>query len=589
MNNFKKNIYIIWGSLDKKRKKLAYILLLIMTLCAIAEVVSIGAVLPLIKILLMSDNSTPTSFGKSYLTILADVNEKYVITMAFITAAVVSSILKITQLYIQANFSHQAGVDIASFLNKKILTLPYSAISEINSAKIISAITNKVSAIVYSIILPTLTILSSIILCILLLISLFLINPQIAIISIFTLGFMYIFIMINVKSRLAKISDNINKLEELNVKQLQETLGGIRDVILDNSQAYHHRKFTELNLKLRTAQSHSQILGGFPRSIFESLGIIMIALIAYNYSDSSNKSEIIGTLAVLALAAQKLLPIMQQSYSAWVSIRSNLDILSNIKEFISINYNNDLNVNLNSGEMNFMEKIIFIEASFSHPNSTDKILDKQSFEINKGEIIGVVGTTGSGKSTLIDLIMGLQKLSEGKIQIDSTTLNEKNSSLWMKKIAHVPQDIYLIDGAIRANITLSEFNSNKNVNPNKEIHDCCKNSEILSTILDLPEQFETVVGERGIRLSGGQKQRIGIARALFKKSELIVLDEATSALDSNTEDKIMNNIINHKKNNTIIIVAHRVNTLKFCNYILELKNGNLYKHNTKEYIAQQNR
>ena len=298
----------------------------------------------------------------------------------------------------------------------------------------------------------------------------------------------------------------------------------------------------------------------------------LLAALAYFMSVSEGGiNSSLPVLGALALGAQRLLPALQQSYSAWSSIlgcRSSLietvDLLGQKLDFVD--------EDCLQSPMVFKSSISFENVSYSYNQNQPLVIKDISFDIKKGERVGIVGSTGSGKSTLIDLLMGLLMPTQGSIKIDGIELDGANVRGWKKQIGHVPQDIYLSDATIAENVAFGEEASILN---KKNVLKALDKSQLLEFIQQKQEKLETFVGERGIKLSGGQRQRIGIARALYKDSQVLVFDEATSALDNRTEKEIISAIEKLDKNLTIIAIAHRLSTLRFCDKILHVEGGRL--------------
>ena len=358
----------------------------------------------------------------------------------------------------------------------------------------------------------------------------------------------------------------------------------IRDIILDNSQKYYLNIFSKVDLGLRKRIGENGFLSILPRYLIESLGLLLIALLLLISNESSNPKYYIPFIAVIALGAQRILPSLQMIYSSWSQVNSYRTALKLVIFELRDNKNiQTLRVNNNS--IKDFKEIYFECISHSYLNSSLESLKNISFKIKAGEHVGIIGETGSGKSTLVDVLMGLLKPSKGEILIDNKNLYKKESSnsliCWRKSISHVPQNIYITDDTIARNIALGDIN--KKLNMNKVIYAAklAKLSEFIST---LPKGYETIMGERGSRLSGGQKQRLGIARALYKNAKLIIFDEATSALDTDTEAYILNSINSLAPNITLITIAHRYSAVKNCSKIIKLNNGKIEKITTPDEI-----
>ena len=366
------------------------------------------------------------------------------------------------------------------------------------------------------------------------------------------------------------------------IKSLQEGLGGIRDVLIDGTQSVYCEIYRNADFSLRRAQGNSLFIGQSPRYLMEALGMLLIASLAYFIDKQANGiSRAIPLLGALALGAQRLLPILQQSYSSWTTIQSSRESLKDVIDLLEqplppyINQISNQNITFNS-------IIKLKQLSFRYSIQTPIVLNQINLTIKKGSRIGFIGPTGSGKSTLLDIIMGLLQPTDGFIEIDGQPITKKNQRAWQRHIAHVPQSIYLSDSSIEENIAFGVPKEKIDLNRLKQ---AAKQAQIQEMIENWPQKYKTPVGERGIRLSGGQRQRIGIARALYRKADIIIFDEATSALDNETEDAVMNSINKLSKKLTILIIAHRLTTLKNCSFVIELNNGGIKKIGTyKEMI-----
>jgi ATP-binding cassette subfamily B protein len=285
--------------------------------------------------------------------------------------------------------------------------------------------------------------------------------------------------------------------------------------------------------------------------------------------------EIIPVIGALGLGAQRMLPLLQQFYTSWVSLKAGKDTIIQVNLLLK----QDLPYYYNTKEISKLEilsEISLVNIDFKYQNDGNLILSNLNMVIPKGSRIGIIGKTGSGKSTLIDIIMGLLEPTHGKIIIDKTVIDKKNVRSWQRQIAHVPQFIYLSDSTITENIAFGL--PKENIDLDKVILSA-KKAQIYDYIINLKDNFQTTVGERGVRLSGGQRQRIGIARALYKEASVIIFDEATSALDIETEKAVMESIENLDKELTLIIITHRLTTIEKCSLVYEVENGKIAQKN----------
>ena len=308
----------------------------------------------------------------------------------------------------------------------------------------------------------------------------------------------------------------------------------------------------------------------------------LIALLAYSLSSSEDGLlAALPVLGAIALGAQRLLPVLQIMYSSFSAIRGGLEVLNDVLNLLDQERLEYKDVGLDF-KINFKHSISLENMEFRYQENLPLVLENISIDIPKGARIGFIGLTGSGKSTLLDIIMGLLFCSKGNLLIDGKKIDVTNNVHWQKNIAHVPQSIYLSDNSISENIA---FGIPYEEIDHKRVKNVAKCAQIDKTIESLKEKYQTHVGERGARLSGGQIQRIGIARALYKNTDVIILDEATSALDNLTELAVINAIEDLEKDITIIMVAHRLTTLKKCQKIIELKDGKILRSGTYKEIT----
>lgn len=574
-NNLIRLFIRIYQHIGYSRRMQFSLLFILMIIASFAEVISLGAVIPFLSVL-----TSPESLLKS--TTIQKIIFKFhinnakdlllPITIFFSIAVILSGIMRFVLLWFQTRLCYSVGADFSYNIYRKTLFQKYSIHISRNSSEVISGISNKANSIIYAALLPLLSTLSSILMLLMMLSILLYINTQVTIITV--LGFILIYSLIIkfANKKLAYYSTLSSIKSSQVVKAIQEGLGGIRDVLIDGTQNAFCEIYKNADFPLRRAQANVVIIGGSPRFGIESLGIVLVAILAYSLSSREGGiGTAIPTLGAFALAAQRMLPILQQAYSNWTIIKSSEAYLSDTLDLLDQplpQYANDEKI----APINFGSKIILKNISFKYLDKYPFVLKNINLEINKGEMIGFIGTTGSGKSTLLDIIMGLISPTKGTMLIDNLVLNESNFRSWQTHIAHVPQSIFLSDSTIAENIAFGvpfekiDFEKIKLV---------CKKAQISDIIETWEKNYLTMVGERGIRLSGGQRQRIGIARALYKNAEVIVFDEATSALDNKTEFDVMNSINNLSQELTIIIVAHRLTTLKNCNKIIELKNGEI--------------
>ena len=579
-------IFRIWLHLNKRRKLQFLILFALILLSSVAEIISLGAVLPFLAAI-----TSPESIFDNYFILglrkIFDINSPQdlvlPVTLIFIAASLFAASIRVLLAWVGTKLSFGSGADLSIQAYKKTLYQPYKVHIERNSSEVVSGITAKVnsatSALYLAIGMLGSTIISLAIIC-----ALIYINPMIAFISSLTFGLSYLLISKFTSRRLFLNSRIINTGHSASQKILQEGLGGIRDILLNGTQSVYINKFTIEQRKLRGSQGNNNFIASSPRFVIEAIGISLIASLAFFLvSTSEGPQEFIPTLGAMALGAQRLIPSLQQIYSSYAGISGHQESLVAVLELLEQS-STDKRLENNHKAIKIEQDINLNSIYFRYSDSSPWILEDFNLCISKGQRIGIVGHTGSGKSTLIDILMGLLQPSRGEISVDGKIIHEDFISQWQSNIAHVPQAIFLADVSITENIA---FGTPVELIDMSRVEEACRQSELIDFINTCPSGLNTLVGEQGIRLSGGQRQRIGIARALYKEADLLVFDEATSSLDNITEKSVIKSIENLKEDLTIITIAHRISTIKNKDSIIVLDNGRLSSQGTYEDLMEE--
>ena len=561
-------------TLSPRRRTQFYWITVLMVISAFAEVVSLGLVIPFLGVLISPDRLMTISW-------IADVAKSFGIetgqqlllplTIAFVVVSFIAGAVRMLQLWAGTRIAFAAGADLSLEIYRRTLYQPYHVHLSRNTSVVVSNVIDKVNQVVFWILSPMMSLVSSALLLIFITITLVIINPLVAGVSIFSFGLSYVIIAKLSKNRLKTNSERIARETTQVIKTLQEGLGGIRDVLLDGTQNLYCEEYYRADQPLRHAYGSNIFIAGFPRFAMESVGIALISGLAYYLSQNTEGgiATALPMLGALALGAQRLLPAIQSGYTAWSSIMGSQANLTEILKILEQEIPKDL-LMARPEPLRFKDAIEFKGVEFRYSNETPVILNNFNLTIKRGQRVGFVGTTGSGKSTTLDLLMGLLHSTKGEILVDGQPLSGTRLRAWQTNIAHVPQNIYLADSTIAENIA---FGVEKDKIDFDRVKQAAKMAHIADFIESRHEGYNAFVGERGIRLSGGQRQRIGIARALYKQADVIVFDEATSALDSATESEVMSALENLSRSLTILIIAHRVSTLQLCDVIVNLKNG----------------
>jgi ATP-binding cassette, subfamily B, bacterial PglK len=563
----------LWHHLGPRRRRQVVLIVVLMFVAALAEVVSLGSVLPFVGILAAPDivwKHRILAQAARAAGIYSSDGLVLPLTLVFVVAVVIAGAIRVFLLWVSTHFTFAAGADLSMEVYRRTLYQPYSVHLARSSSEVISGIANKVGGTVLGVLLPGLTLLSSVILLLALMAALLAINPTVALIATVGFGGGYALITWAARRRLHQNSERIATEQTQLLKALQEGLGGIRDVLLDGTQPVYCDIYDRANQSLRRGLGDNVFIAQSPRFAIEAFGMVLIAALAYGLSrQPGGVSTALPVLAALALGAQRLLPALQQGYGAWANIAGSYASLADTVELLDQPMPAEALLPA-PRRLPLRESIRFDAVRFRYTADGPWVLDGFDLTIRKGQRVGFVGATGAGKSTALDLLMGLLSPSEGRLLVDEEPVSGPRVRAWQRTIAHVPQSIYLSDSSLAENIA---FGVSRDKIDLERVRNAARQAQIAEFIEGRPEGYDAFVGERGIRLSGGQRQRIGIARALYKQASVLILDEATSALDNETERSVMDSIEGFDRNLTVLLIAHRLSTVKRCDSIVELAQG----------------
>jgi ATP-binding cassette subfamily B protein len=580
-----KVLKVFFGVLSRKRKLQLIILISLNIACSGLELASIGAVGPFMLAL------TRPEIPFNYLVTLNIAQEFGVvnaqdvvlpITVSFVMLMFLSALFRSIVLYLGTRFSFALGSEISTACYRAYLNKPYLEIINDHTSEIINNIFININLIIYQIINPVTIFFSGLSLIISLSLLMLIVNTTGTIAAFVFLAIFYIVIHFLGKKRTKDNGVKINFESSRVIKALQDGIGGIRDIIIDGTQKAFLDLHSSADLNLRKLQASNQFISAFPRIGIETVTMILVAIAGYLISDNSDLALALPTLAIIVMAGQRLLPALQQCYVSVNSIDSSIQALCKINDLLIFDKNSSVALQKNT-KLFFNNSILFKNIELQLGNPPRLILDRVNLEIRKGERIGLIGKTGSGKSTFVDVMMGLILPTNGSVEVDSTGLNSHNLKSWMLMVAHVPQSIFLTDASIKCNIAFGVPESEINI---KRVVLAIERAQLTDFVHSLPEGINSIVGERGAFLSGGQRQRIGIARALYKNSQILIFDEATSALDGETEASIMECIYSLDPNLTVIVIAHRLSTLRSCSRIVEIESGRIKAIGTYEELVK---
>lgn len=577
-------IQTIWRHLNHRRRWQLGGLCALILLSSLAELVSLGAVMPFLAAMASPAKVFEHAAVAPFLGLLGIESPDQLLlpfAVLFAMAAIISASIRMLLLWTGTRLAFAIGADISIGIYQRTLHQPYAVHVSRNSSEVISGITAKSHAVIYGGLMPSIQLASASVTLVAIVSGLVAIDPLVALTTLFGFGAVYGGLIFVARKRLIRNGKRIAEESTRVLKCLQEGLGGIRDVLLDGSQATYCKSYRAADLPLRRAQGNNQFISASPRYAMEAIGLSMIAALAYYLvRQPEGLEKALPLLGVLALGAQRLLPALQQAYAAWAGIKGNQ---ASVHDAITLLEQPMPEPPTNTGGVPVFRKELRLSGvTFAYQSDLPPVLSDLDLTIRKGERVGIIGATGSGKSTLMDLLMGLLEASDGMLEVDGMKIDSSTRRAWQSHIAHVPQAIYLADSSVAENIA---FGIPVEAIDHARVREAARQAQIAELVESMPNGYQSMVGERGVRLSGGQRQRIGIARALYKQADVIVFDEATSALDNDTEKSVMASIDTLNPDLTVIIIAHRLSTLQKCDRIIELGRGRVQRTGSYDQIV----
>jgi len=563
---------------------------IVLLFMAFTEVLSIAMISQFISLILNIDqiNDPSTSFGKIRYALGFDEAKSFIsfIGVFVLSVLLLSAINATFCIRYIFRYAHRLGAELSIDLFSNYMKRDWIFYTKTNTSNLMNNTVGECSRVANQIIVPALNINSKIL--IVLAIFFYMVNVSwiTTVIGFTTFGLTYLLIFKLVRYRINQNGIKVSTLGEERLRLMNEGFGGIKDTILLNKSNAFINLFNKASFAIGRVQASSLTLFDIPKFWVELLAfgsIIILSMLLFFQSEQAF-INMVPTLSVFIMGSYKLLPAFQQIYSNFSNIKSAQSALDNIKnDLITGNLEaNDVTKPINLTN----QKITLSNIAFIYPGKDISAIEDINLSINRNEMIGIVGHSGSGKSTLVDLILGFLEPSSGYLSIDDNKISSNNIYAWRELLGYVPQSIFLSDTSLKENIAFGERIDDID---NDSLMKAIQLSELEDLISKLPNGINTVVGERGVQLSGGQRQRIAIARALYRNPKILILDEATSALDGNTEKRIMESITSLSSKMTIIIVAHRINTVRNCTTIYLMENGKISDHGNYDELIRKNK
>ena len=587
MNNIKKLLFILAPKLQKK----ARLLIVMILIMALLDMIGVASILPFISVLtnpsLVDTNKVLITMFQVSQKLGVDDKQQFLFALGilFFVTIVFSISFKAITNYFQIRFGAMCEHLIAKRLVEGYLHQPYSWFLNRNSSELAKNILSQVGLVVGGFIQPLMELIAKGMVVIALVTLLIIANPKVALIITFFVGTSYGLLYYFVGKYLNKLGKKNLLNNKLRFSIINEAFSGAKEVKVSSLEDKYVKRFSETAENLVKSGALALVIKQLPRFILEIIlfaGILLLILYMM-----SQKSDFIGVLPIITLflfAGYRLMPAAQQAYASFSQLKFIGPSIDNL--YIDLKNLRKDNLNFNQDIIPPNKMITLKNLYFNYPNTSRSALKNINLTIPLNTKVGLVGVTGSGKTTIVDVILGLLESSKGTLDVDGQIITKHNAKAWQRYIGYVPQNIYLSDASISANIAFGK--EPKEINQ-ENVEKASKIASLHEFVInELPEQYNTIIGERGIRLSGGQRQRIGIARALYHKPKILILDEATSALDNQTEEAVMDAINNLNKEITIILIAHRLNTVKNCDVVFQFKNGELVSKGKFDEIFDKN-
>jgi HlyD family secretion protein len=588
-----KSLFLLLTPSQRKNLFLLQFLVILMSFAEIASVFSIGPFMALIGNLEQLHGDSFLAKAYEFSGISNENNFVIAFGLAVIFILIFSALLSTFTLWRLAMYGARVGSDLGNRLFSYYMSESWLFHAQANSSDFINKISVETTRVTGSIILQLMYLNAKMMLALFLSLTIFIFNPSVALSGALIFSLAYFFIYRLAKRQLAINGKKISQENQSRLQLMSEGFGGIKEILLLGRQQLFNKRFFDASNNFFNAWGNSQVLSSVPRYFMELIAfssavlLVMFLIIA----NQNNLSSILPMVSIYALAGFKLLPAFQQIYFSISTIQGNIASYDNLKIDLQSSAKKSLpdwqylGSKITEEKIEFQSSIQLSNITFGYPETSKPLITNLTIKFPKNQVIGLVGPSGSGKSTIIDILMGLIDPDSGFVGYDEKILKLHQKRALQNKIGFVSQAIYLADTSIKENIA---FGIPPHKINNQKIANAIKLANLIDVIQSLPDGINTLVGERGVQLSGGQRQRIGIARSLYNDPEILVFDEATSSLDGLTEKLIMEAIDSFAGKKTIILIAHRLSTVKNCNLIYFIDKGQVTDKGTYQHLITTN-
>tara|TARA_B100000965_G_scaffold403016_1_gene430241 strand:+ start:1897 stop:3708 length:1812 start_codon:yes stop_codon:yes gene_type:complete len=591
-----KILVMMLGLLSRNEKKRLLVLLVITFFVSIFDVAGVASIAPFFSLvsqpeMIGTNNILSNIFyflGFNDVNSSKDVQNFLIIIGVFVFMFMLTSLsMKAWSIYMLERFAQSCNFNISKNFVENYLRQDYSWFLNKNSASIGKNILSEVNAVVSGILLPGLMFFASISSVVIIIFGLFIFDPLLATnVFIPLIGIYFIFTLL-AKKYLTNIGEDRVLANEERFRIVQSGFSSIKELKVSNLEHTLLEDYEDPALRFAKHTATQHIIGKLPRYFIEMVAFGgVLALVIYLIISSGDFNSILPVLILYAAAGYRMMPSLQQVYAQLTTIRFSEPAIKILyKELDEMDLKEESKLIKQSKEIEYSETLSLQNINYRYPSSEKNIISNLSLEIPYGSKVGFVGPTGSGKTTVIDIILGLLEPADGNVIVDNNILDRSSHASLRSMIGYVPQTIFLRDGTVSENIA---FGIDKKDVDIKMVKKAAEIAQISEHIEGLPHNYETQVGERGVKFSGGQRQRIGIARALYLNPRILILDEATSALDVITEESVVHKIMNSLENITIVTIAHRLSTIKDCDEIFVLDEGKLIGRGNYNHLIENN-
>ncbi|MFK9089942.1 ABC transporter ATP-binding protein [Bacillus salipaludis] len=569
---------------NKKEKRKLALLLFMMVLAAIFETIGIGLIAPIVGLVTNPDIIKEQRFLKNIYELFHLQSTTEFIVLSVVTLLIVFVMKNVYLLvfqYVQFRMILNQQVKLSRELFKEYLTKPYTFHLQRNTSELLRNINSEVPKVYQGIIMSSFQLFTEILVITCILVLLIVTAPIATVTASILLGGSIFVFFRFFRKKITQIGVEQQKVGGAMIKWVNQGLGASKEVKVSGRESFFINAYTGQSQINVNNSRYMNMLNQIPRLFIETLlvSIVLITMLIIVFQGKSS-TQLVSTMALFTMAAFRLMPSITRIVALITSIRFNQPALSIIYEDLFLNKEDDLNSNnipddgpvaVNQGKRVFYDSIKLHDVSFRYPNKKEYSVRDVSLTIPIGQSVAFIGESGAGKTTLVDIILGLFRPEKGRVLIDGKNLVEQKA-LWQQKIGYIPQSIFLSDDTIRGNVA---FGIESGQIDDEDVWRALEQAQLKEFVEALPDKLGASVGERGVRLSGGQRQRIGIARALYHNPEILFMDEATSALDNETEKEIMKAIDGLKGEKTLIIIAHRLSTIENCDIVFKINNGRL--------------